>query len=917
MSFNLSSSVLSYLQRDHTYTDRQAAIDRPGTRPPAASSHAAQPPPQDRSFSPPIAFPPPTDITPPRPPAAVPLHPPVLEEDDPDLPLDLKPKPEFGHLEEMGAPRAARLRELRTAQLFVEGLRNARLDESGMSLDAIHRLRNPPTGPRDITDHERAGLRMFLVKRLVAELTGIDAIEDHMCPNTCVGYVGAYARLEECPVCKEPRYDPAYLTRNKKVPHRTFQTYPLGPQVQAMSTHPDHGRLMRHQLEVTQRLLGMPIEDVQAEMDDVFYGTAYLNEVCNGRISDNDTIVMMSLDGAQLYQSKASDSWFYIWVIFELSPDRRYKKRYVLPGGVIGGPNKPKNVDSFMYPGLYHTAALQLEGLSLWNAAENRLYISYIYLLLAGADRPGMAYLSGLVGHLGRYGCRLFCGIPGRLKPSSNTYYPAMLRPTNPLTIHSAQPDFSARVNPASQVNAQVRYRKGLAKVEGSRTLAQYQQNRVETGIAKPSIFSGLSRILPLPACFPADLMHLIALNLPDLILGLLHASLPCDEPDDKATWDWAVFVDRETWQQHGKLVAQSTRFLPGSFDRPPRNPAEKLTSGYKAWEFLTYVYGLLPGFLRAVQKPQYYRNFCKLVFGVRIVLQRKLKHAQLVEAHQSLVEHAEEFEELYYQRRAERLHFVRQSIHATTHIVPEALRMGPGASYTQWTIENYIGNITREIKQHVTPFANVSERALHRCQCNALRALYPAFSNEDTLPQASFDLGDGYALLQAREKRPCAVRNWAEAASIIAYLRSLHHPAADAWAPIVQRWARLLLPNGQILQDETFAEVRFFFQYVIGEDTHTLAMVSQFSTPDIEILQESAKTLMVCNYQGDDALRVIRATEITSVVAMVPLPMTPAEAAEPGSHKRYATRYFVVEKMGLDITILAGNVQNNVNDEG
>ncbi|KAI9057969.1 hypothetical protein FKP32DRAFT_1660001 [Trametes sanguinea] len=842
-----------------------------------------------------------------------------------------------------------------------------------MSSDAIHRLRNPPKGPRDITSHERAGLRMFLargdasegnyadnraavvelhpedvaiptyeqVKRLVAELTGIDAVEEDMCSNSCVGFVGAYARLQECSVCKEPRYDPVYLMRNKNVARRTFQTYPLGPQVQAMSTHPDHSRLMRHRSEVTQRLLGMPIEDVQAEMDDVFYGTAYLNEVRNGRISNDDTVVMMSLDGAQLYQSKASDCWFYIWVIFELSPDRRYKKRYVLPGGVIGGPNKPKNVDSFMYPGLYHVAAMQLEGLSLWNAAENRLYISYIYLLLAGADGPGMAYLSGLVGHLGRYGCRLFCGIPGRLKPSSNTYYPAMLRPTNSSTIHSAQPDFSARVNPASRVDAHVRYREGLARVEGSRTLAQYQQSRVETGIAKPSIFSGLSRILPLPSCFPADLMHLIALNLPDLILGLLRASLPCDAPDDKATWVWAVFADRETWQQHGKLVAQSTRFLPGSFDRPPRNPAEKLTSGYKAWEFLTYVYGLLPGLLRAVQDPQYYLHFCKLVFGVRIVLQRKLQRARLVQAHQSLVEHAEEFEELYYQRREERLHFVRQSIHATTHIVPEALRMGPGASYTQWTIENYIGNITREIKQHVTPFANVSERALRRCQCNALRALYPTFSNEDGLPRGSIELGDGYALLRAREKRANTVRNQAEAASIIAYLRNLRHPAADGWVPIVQRWARLLLPNGQIarsawkecereahgkqprcsrmvkLHNETFAEVRFYFQYVLDGDTHTLAMVSQFSAPDDAILRGSAQTLIACTYQGDDALRVIRATDIASVVAMVPLPMTPAEAAEAGAHEWYAAHYFVVEKMGLDIAILGGNVHNDVNGEG
>ena len=36
--------------------------------------------------------------------------------------------------------------------------------------------------------------------------------------------------------------------------------------------------------------------------------------------------------------------------------------------------------------------------------------------------------------------------------------------------------------------------------------------------------------------------------------------------------------------------------YLPGSFDCPPHNPAEKISSGYKVWKFLLYLYGLGPG---------------------------------------------------------------------------------------------------------------------------------------------------------------------------------------------------------------------------------------------------------------------------------------------------------------------------------
>ncbi|KAH7917471.1 hypothetical protein BV22DRAFT_989347, partial [Leucogyrophana mollusca] len=93
----------------------------------------------------------------------------------------------------------------------------------------------------------------------------------------------------------------------------------------------------------------------------------YLNAVQQGDIKDTDTVLMLSMDGAQLYQNKQSDCWIYIWILLDLSPDLRYKKKYILPGGFIPGPNKPKNVDSFLFPGLHHLAALQREGLRVWD----------------------------------------------------------------------------------------------------------------------------------------------------------------------------------------------------------------------------------------------------------------------------------------------------------------------------------------------------------------------------------------------------------------------------------------------------------------------------------------------------------------------------------------------------------------------
>src|SRR5882762_10470684 len=92
--------------------------------------------------------------------------------------------------------------------------------------------------------------------------------------------------------------------------------------------------------------------------------------------------------------------------------------------------------------------------------------------------------------------------------------------------------------------------------------------------------------LVHIPNCFPLDLMHLVSLNIPDLLLSLWRGTLYHEKNDDKSTWDWAV-LRGDIWKDHGKVVASTTPQLPGSFDRPPRNPAEKMSSGYKAWKFL------------------------------------------------------------------------------------------------------------------------------------------------------------------------------------------------------------------------------------------------------------------------------------------------------------------------------------------
>ncbi|EJF55587.1 hypothetical protein DICSQDRAFT_42459, partial [Dichomitus squalens LYAD-421 SS1] len=161
------------------------------------------------------------------------------------------------------------LEELKQAIAFIKALENATLEESGLDPTVIERMHNPQRDGEipDLMAPENRELRLALqqfiinghseqayrdnresfmqydegvvlptyeaMQKLVQDLSGVVPIVTDMCSETCVAYTGPFAHLERCPYdsCGAPRYE----TRgNKRVARRTFQTHPLGPQVQAL-----------------------------------------------------------------------------------------------------------------------------------------------------------------------------------------------------------------------------------------------------------------------------------------------------------------------------------------------------------------------------------------------------------------------------------------------------------------------------------------------------------------------------------------------------------------------------------------------------------------------------------------------------------------------------------------------------------
>jgi hypothetical protein len=248
-------------------------------------------------------------------------------------------------------------------------------------------------------------------------------------------------------------------------------------------------------------------EGLLESYDDILHGKDYLQAVADGRIGPRDPLLMMSLDGAQLYRNKASDCWMSIWIVFNLPPGSRYLKAHVLSGTFIPGPNKPKNLDSFIYPSLHHLSAIQKEGLPIWDVPSKSSHSTNPFLFLATADGPGMSQLNGLVGHHGKVGCRLYCPLKGRHKPGGPHYYPALLKPYN----YSAEGCDHNDVDLSTIYgdNGAEKYYENLRYVMSSTTETQFKKRRLETGICKPSLFLGLlaRRRLSIPGCFPGKVL--------------------------------------------------------------------------------------------------------------------------------------------------------------------------------------------------------------------------------------------------------------------------------------------------------------------------------------------------------------------------------------------------------------------------
>jgi len=107
---------------------------------------------------------------------------------------------------------------------------------------------------------------------------------------------------------------------------------PLGLQLQALRRSPQGAGAMCYQDAKTREILKeLDLHPDDFVYDDIFSGSDFLDLAEDLKLTSDDTTVSFSFDGAQLHQSKKSDTWIGVWIVDDYSPDSRYKKIHVLP----------------------------------------------------------------------------------------------------------------------------------------------------------------------------------------------------------------------------------------------------------------------------------------------------------------------------------------------------------------------------------------------------------------------------------------------------------------------------------------------------------------------------------------------------------------------------------------------------------
>ena len=466
-------------------------------------------------------------------------------------------------------------------------------------------------------------------------LAGIEPELYDCCPNSCCCYTGPHERLRECPYCKEPRF------RSDGKPRKKFTYIPLIPHLEAFARNQSMATKMKYR--------GAEHVHEPGKSSDIFDGLNYQNlrrehvEV-NGRRfehkyfdDERDIALGLSTDGFAPFKRRKNTAWPLIIFNYNLPPEIRFHIDNILSLGVIPGPKKPVDVDSFLWPLIKELLRLAA-GVRAFDILTSKVFALRAYLILVFGDIPAVSMLMRMKGHNGISPCRM-CEVVGLRTPQSRatTHYVPLDRQNYPHAAPGAIKSYDPN-------NLPLRHHATLmAQAEEVQNATTYTD---ATKLAKLYGIKGVPYLsllpsLNFPKSFPYDFMHLIWENLiKNLVLHWTGEFKGLGAGKESYEFPTAV------WNAIGEATGKSGSTIPSAFgSRVPNVATHQSQMSAEMWSFWTLYLG--PVLLRRrFQRPKYYTHFVWLVRLLNICLQFEITDDEIEELRLGFIDWVKEYEE-------------------------------------------------------------------------------------------------------------------------------------------------------------------------------------------------------------------------------------------------------------------------------
>lgn len=475
------------------------------------------------------------------------------------------------------------------------------------------------------------------IRSRVAFLAGFKPDMYDCCPNSCICYTGPHDKLKECPYCKEARYRADNIT-----PRKTFTYLPLIPRLIAFAKNREMAEKMQYRSQY---------RHTDGRVDDIFDGTTYESlrrrNIRVGKVllfkyfaDARDVALGLSTDGFAPHKRRKSTAWPLILFNYNLPPEIRFHLNNIISLGVIPGPKKPHDIDSFLWPMIREFVQLA-QGVRAYDILSSEIFALRAFLVVVFGDIPAVSMLMHMKGHNGISPCRM-CKITAVRGPDgskSKTYYVPHDRSCHP----DIQGDPDA-IQAYDLEDLPMRTHEEIlaqgAEVEAADTAAKSDRLATEYGVKG---IPGLSYLdsLSFPTSFPYDFMHLIWENLiKNLVLHWTGEFKGLDDGEEEYSFPKAV------WEAVGAATASSGSTIPSAYGtRVPNLSGSRANVSAEMWSFWTLYLGPILLRRRFLHR-KYFIHFSNLVRLLNICLQFEISEEEIEEVRTGFIKWVTEYEE-------------------------------------------------------------------------------------------------------------------------------------------------------------------------------------------------------------------------------------------------------------------------------